>query len=235
MDENDCQNSIEFKFQLDNLLNSSSLKKVLDLELTDIYDSKIQDNLETLLHNNDSQFFLEKDSSIKKQNFKTLEKSDINMLSLDLDGFTNGLNNLDIDSLEQILKSSYPIKKFNLNKSLEENSIQNSIALNHALLLLKSYDGFKENEDGAVNETYLNEIERILDGIHSPEKKSPQKLKREKEILIELNGNLLLTEKEEIMEFELGKEEEKVENIGSGNFLEEFDEKARKTKNCYIF
>lgn len=217
MEGDDLQNSIEFRLQLDYLLNNS--KKIKDLELTELYDSKIQDNLENiLLHNNDSHLFLEKELSNKKNFFKNNEKSDI-ILNSEVDNFPN---NFDIESLEQILKTSYPNKKFNLNKSLEENSIQNSLALNQALILLKSYDESKENEDGAVNETYLNEIEKILDGIHSPEKKSPYK-KKEQEILIEMNN----TEEEE--------EQKKKDNAVKKYFEEMKKVDEIKTKNCKIF
>lgn len=228
MDDNDLQNSIEFRSQLDNLLNTS--KKLKDFELTDLYDSKLQDNFENMLHNNESQIFLEKDFSMKKaNNNKNAEKSELNILSPDFDNLlASNINNFDVESLEQILKTSYPNKKFNLNKSIEENSIQNSLALNQALLLLKSYDESKDNEDGGVNETYLNEIEKILDGIHSPDKKSPQK-KRELEILIEMNNG---------QETEKKLETEKSNDLGEEikrSREQTFEEKTHKTKNCTIF
>ena len=238
MEENDLQTSIEFKSQLDHLLNTSIKKGGKDLlELTELYDSKINDNFENFFHNNESQLFLEKEFSIKKPQARDKERSEINQLSLEIEGFPNGLNNLDIESLEQLLKSSYPNKKFNLNKSIEENSIHNSIALNHALLLLKSYDESKENDEAAVNETYLGEIEKILDGIHSPEKKSPCKMKKEQEILIELNNdNDIREEIDDISEFKNDENEGKIMmDFKMDKICDDFEEKARKTKNCKIF
>ena len=246
MEENDLQTSIEFKSQLDHLLNTS-IKKNRDFELTELYDSKIQDNIENLFHNNESQILMEKESSTKKPFIKDKqEKSDLNMLSLDMDLLPTGLNNLDIESLEQILKSSYPNKKFNLNKSIEENSI----ALNHALLLLRSYDEYRDADEAAVNETYLNEIEKILDGIQSPEKRSPLKQKKESEIFIEYNNqeNFIKAgdELNEISGFKSSENKEnynleenpifkKMDEAKIEKSNEDFEDRARKTKNCNIF
>ena len=246
MEENDLQTSIEFKTQLDHLLNTSIKKNYKDFELTELYDSKIQDNIENLFHNNESQIFMEKESSTKKPFIRDKEKSDLNMLSLDMDLLPNGLNNLDIESLEQILKSSYPNKKFNLNKSIEENSV----ALNHALLLLRSYDEYRDAEEAAVNETYLNEIEKILDGIQSPEKRSPLKQKKEPEIFIEYNNqeNFIKADDElnEMSDFKSLDNKEncnleensifrKKDDLKIEKSNEEFEERVRKTKNCHIF
>ena len=133
-----------------------------------------------------------------------------------------------------------------MNKSIEENSI----ALNHALLLLRSYDEYKDNDEGAaVNETYLNEIERILDGIQSPEKRSPLKSKKENEIFIEYNANQRKDDDEmnEISEFQNEENEDnerkfeenqifkKGEDLRIDKLSDGFEEKARKTKNCNIF
>lgn len=253
MEENDLQTSIEFKSQLDHLLNTSK-KAFKDFELTELFDSKlqdlskIQDNIETLFHNNESQILMERDSSSRKPFVKEKERSDLNLLSMDVEANPNAaLNNLDIESLEQILKSSYPNKKFNLNKSIEENSV----ALNHALLLLKSYDECRESEEAAVNETYLNEIEKILDGIQSPERKSPAKAKKDPAIFIEQNGkeeSLIKAEdnginENDLEDFSQFPEENPASSENKELFpkCEEmkistgFEERARKTKNCGIF
>lgn len=196
---------------INDLTSSMIRKNNREYDFGDFSDSKFQENLENIIQINESHEYIPKKDLSNLDSYSKKE---------------------DFDSIEHLLKTSYQKR----NKILEESLINPlSLNLNQAIILLKSYDEsrdlLKDDENNSINETYINEIERILEGIHSPDR-SPLREKKDQQILLIENNSFNEQNTKNFKEKKIfiDKENHKI-NLKTKE--EEF--RSTKSKNCKIF